>query len=343
MESRQWSITFVKYIVKMSSRALPTYSVAIRTLGKAGEKYQKLLESIIVQTHPPEKIVVYLAEGYQPPAESVGVEEIVVVAKGMVSQRACSECESEYLLLLDDDVVLAKDSAAKMCEYLQSFGGAYCVADVFNTANRSLRVRVVSFCKQLTLARKDDGWGVKICRNGSCSFNNSPSSRVVKSESGAGPASVWRRDAFRDICFGDEVWMDRFSYALGDDQLMFYKATVNGSYGLLCYDSGVEHLDAQSSQRDAQRDVNKVFYRSQLRFIIWYRSIFECSRSSGDRVLNLLSYLFSALFSGVIYLFVSILRASPSYITQFVRGQCEAIKYVASHEYNAIEKYKLKK
>ena len=64
------------------------YSVAIRTLGKAGEIYQKELDSLNNQTIRPEKIIVYLAEGYDKPKETIGWENVVYVKKGMVAQRA---------------------------------------------------------------------------------------------------------------------------------------------------------------------------------------------------------------------------------------------------------------
>ena len=41
---------------------LPKYSVAIRTLGTAGEKFRMELESIGRQTVLPEKVIVYVAE-----------------------------------------------------------------------------------------------------------------------------------------------------------------------------------------------------------------------------------------------------------------------------------------
>ncbi len=329
----------------MINSTLPTYSVAIRTLGKAGATYQNLLNSLAIQTHKPEKIVVYLAEGYDRPQETIGIEEVVVVPKGMIAQRALQykEIDSEYILLLDDDVLLAPDSAEKMCLHLSIQGGEYCVADTFGTSRRSLKQRVAAFCKQLSYTRRDDGWGVKICRNGSCSFNNRPSEDVVKTQSGAGPASMWRKDSFLYIRFEDERWMDRFSYALGDDQLMFYKVFVNDSYGLLFYNSGIEHMDAQTSQKSAVMDSRKTLFRSQLRFIVWYRSIYECSESWRDRVLNIASYLtlIAVIFSS--HLLLSIVKLSPSIIMQFVKGQIEAMRYVRSEEYARVPKFKIEK
>ena len=40
------------------------YTAVIRTLGKAGEKYRCLLDSLVNQTIKPSRILVYIAEGY---------------------------------------------------------------------------------------------------------------------------------------------------------------------------------------------------------------------------------------------------------------------------------------
>ena len=83
-----------------------TYSVAIRTLGKSPETLRAELESLHAQTVKPEKIIIYLAKGYERPSFTVGYEEYVLVNKGMVAQRALpyDEIDSECVLLLDDDV-----------------------------------------------------------------------------------------------------------------------------------------------------------------------------------------------------------------------------------------------
>ena len=98
------------------------YSVAIRTLGTAGEKYQQMLDSLDSQTIRPKSIMVYIAEGYPLPKETIGYEKYVYVKKGMVSQRALSydEISTEYILFLDDDVYLPPDGVKMMYEALQN-------------------------------------------------------------------------------------------------------------------------------------------------------------------------------------------------------------------------------
>ena len=68
---------------------LPKYSVAIRTLGTAGEKFRIELESIGRQTVLPEKVIVYVAEstGVKFQDDCFCGEKYVYVAKGMVAQR----------------------------------------------------------------------------------------------------------------------------------------------------------------------------------------------------------------------------------------------------------------
>ena len=51
------------------------YTVVIRTLGVAGEKYQILLNSLNKQTILPSKILVYIAEGY----EIISVRKILTI------------------------------------------------------------------------------------------------------------------------------------------------------------------------------------------------------------------------------------------------------------------------
>lgn len=59
-----------------------SYSVAIRTLGKAGDMFSRLIYSLKSQTIPPSGIYVYIAEGYELPPndfltkDSMGVLQI---------------------------------------------------------------------------------------------------------------------------------------------------------------------------------------------------------------------------------------------------------------------------
>lgn len=96
------SIPFLKNDMQMK------YTAVIRTLGKGGKNYQRLLNSLLEQSIRPTSVLVYIAEGYPLPKETVGIEQCVYVKKGMVAQRALAydEVSTEYCLFLDDDVYL---------------------------------------------------------------------------------------------------------------------------------------------------------------------------------------------------------------------------------------------
>ena len=103
------------------------YSVTIRTLGKNPETLKRELESIARQTVLPNEIIIYIAEGYERPSYTIGEEKYVWVRKGMVAQRALKyeEISSEVVLMLDDDVELAEDSAEKMLKAMENNGIHY--------------------------------------------------------------------------------------------------------------------------------------------------------------------------------------------------------------------------
>lgn len=50
-----------------------SYSIAIRTLGTAGDKFNRELQSIACQTLKPEKVVIYIAQGYARPTGTIGI------------------------------------------------------------------------------------------------------------------------------------------------------------------------------------------------------------------------------------------------------------------------------
>ena len=101
------------------------YSVVIRTLGTAGEKYGELLKSIEEQTVRPEEVVVVIADGYKPSPYHTANERIVYTRKGMVNQRQVGfeEARYPYLLVVDDDIKLAPNFAEKALHSME-FSGA---------------------------------------------------------------------------------------------------------------------------------------------------------------------------------------------------------------------------
>lgn len=158
------------------------YTVVIRTLGIAGEKYQTLLNSLNRQTVQPSKILVYIAEGYAIPKETIGKEQYIYVKKGMVAQRALlyEEVDTEFILFLDDDVYLPETAVEQLYWYLVDNDADVISPDVFPNAERSFLGKCQMMLSGRMLARKDDGkWGYKVMRNAGYSYNNHPSREFI--------------------------------------------------------------------------------------------------------------------------------------------------------------------
>ena len=103
---------------------MKNYCAVIRTLGRGGEKYQQLLNSLVSQSIPPHKILVYIADGYPLPKETVGYETYIRCPKGRVAQRSLSfkEVDSDYILFCDDDIKLEESAVEKLFAEMQITG-----------------------------------------------------------------------------------------------------------------------------------------------------------------------------------------------------------------------------
>ena len=258
-------------------KRLPSYSVAIRTLGTAGETFRRELESLACQSVPPERVLVYIAEGFSRPEFTVGKEEYVWVPRGMMSQRILryDEIHSDCLLLLDDDVELSPDSAERLLTALVE-NDADCVgADVFRNHRMSLRTKIFAAVTSLVFPHGDRNWAFKIRRNGSFSYLGRPDKAYYPSQSGGGPASLWRKESFLRLRMEDELWLEQLGFPFEEDTLLFYKLYLNrGRLGIL-YDAGIDHLDAQSASGAFRKSPRHFYIRAKASLMVWWRTCYK--------------------------------------------------------------------
>ena len=177
------------------------YSIAIRTLGTSGEKFVRELESIKRQTVQPEKVIIYIAEGYPRPEYTIGKEEYVWVKKGMMRQRVLryDEIDSPLIMLLDDDVELESDSAEKMIEALVKNNLDCLAAVTFRNYKISVAKKFYIALTNMIFPHWSDIWSVIIHSNGSFSYNNHPVKDVYLSQSASGPAALWCKQVFLNL------------------------------------------------------------------------------------------------------------------------------------------------
>ena len=240
------------------------YSIAIRTLGTSGDKFVRELESIKRQTVQPEKVVIYIAEGYKRPDYTIGKEEYVWVKKGMMRQRVLpyNEIDTPLIMLLDDDVELADDSAEKLIKALEEDKFDCIAADTFQNHKMSYAGKMYAAITNLVFPHISNTWAFKIHSNGSFSYNIKITRDVYFSQSAAGPAALWRKDVFLKLQFEQELWLERFGFPYGEDALTYNKLHKNGYRLGVHYNCGIKNLDGKSSSGAFQMNPKKYYLDS---------------------------------------------------------------------------------
>lgn len=314
-----------------------SYSVAIRTLGLAGNKYQILLDSLISQTIKPQKIIVYIAEGYQLPKETIGIERYVYVKKGMVSQRALpyNEIDSEYILFLDDDVYLPEDGVERLFEALVSNSAAAVSPDVFHNAERLLRVKILMAISGRMWPRKDDKrWAYKVMSNAGYSYNINPSLDVYESQTNAGPCFLCSKKDFLEIRFDEELWLEECAYPLGEDQVMFYKMYLKGFKQCTVYNTGILHMDAGTTLNSPDKERKLVYSDFRFKTIFWHRFLFSSRKTLLYKLLDLIAIIYTFIFA----LLVSLVKLRFDIFKIKIKAISDGIKFIKSTQYNLLPK-----
>lgn len=313
------------------------YCVAIRTLGTASEKYQTLLDSLVSQTLPPKKILVYIPHGYPAPKETVGIELIVRCEKGMITQRSLSfdEIDTDYVLFCDDDLFLPPDYVENMFQGLEENNGDCIAVNVYNQHKLSLRMKLAIFLHSFVTPRKNDGWLIKMKRNCSYSYNNNPQSNYMQTESAPGASCLCKKSVYQAIHFDDERWLENMKFPAGEDTLFYYKMHLMGFRVLQYMNSGAIHLDAQAGQRPNY--TNKMFLQKKNMVAMWYRIIYNIkSKSSREKFRCIMALSLRCIF-GVFTLPLEVIHYKQfRFFIDYFRGLYAGYKYVHSDEYKKI-------
>lgn len=315
------------------------YSAVIRTLGKAGEAYQTTLDSLMHQTIKPSSVVVYIAEGYPIPKETIGTEKYVYVPKGMVAQRALQydEVSTEYCLFLDDDVYLPADAVEKMYNEMVQHNAQVISPCTFENHKASFKSKLIRTLTGKEVCRfGGNKWGYKVLRTAGFSYNNNPTLPVYESQSNAGPCFFCRKDDFLKINYDEELWLDKTYYALPDDQIMFYKMFKTGLKILTSFDSGVVHLDASSTiTNQIEKSIKLIFSEYRNKLIFWHRFIYLPDKSLLLRLWDVISIGYAYVVQTFKYALKSMLGKKDE-ANAFFGGIKDALKFLRSQEYRQL-------
>ena len=316
------------------------YSIAIRTLGRAGEKYQKLLDSIAKSKIQPDKVIVVLPKGAQLPEEKLGWEQFVFCEKSMIQQRieALDYIDSDYTLFLDDDISFDDDFVEKLLKPLEenlydcstgplfSFFPASTLGKVAGTLTASVSISLFSRDKY-----------VKILRSGGWSYHTFDTfvERYYPTESFAWTCFMIKTDVMRRLKMQDEkIWLERFGYAAGDDRVMAYKLIKMGYTACIVSNALYDHNDAKTST-SAEEMVNTKpgFCMAFMHTVFWQRFIQDTEKSVVMRTINRLCFEYWNRTMLFYHMLKSLNPSHKPFRKAFVDGVKAGKEYIKTKEY----------
>lgn len=321
------------------------YTVAIRTLGKSGKAYQKMLDSLMAQTVRPSAIFVYIAEGYPLPKETMGIERYVYVRKGMAAQRALhyEEVNTEYMLFLDDDVYLPPHAVETLYAELIEYGAQVISPCVFLNHKVGVKDKIRSSLFGREMCRLwGKRWGYKVLRTAGFSYNNNPVKPVYESQTNAGPCLFCKKEDFLKIHYEDELWLDETYYAFPDDQVMFYKMYKAGLKVFTSFDSGIIHMDAQTTIARLSEKTEKLIYSEyRNKLIFWHRFVFLPEKNLLLKLWSVMAIMYAYGIQSIKYGLKFILGNKRMPIA-FKKGVVAGISFILSSEYRRLPKIESK-
>ena len=317
------------------------YSVIIRTIGKAGEKYQKLLDSIAKLDPLPREVIVVLPEGYAEPEEKLGWETFYYSPKGMVAQRmyGVNKCTTPYALICDDDVCFESDFVQKLHEPIAkglcslSAGPLYSFLPIKGA--KALFSALIGAAAPTVFHR--DRY-VSVLRTAGYSYNRhlQPEKRkYYEAQSLAWTCFYADMTSLRSIELEDEVWLDANGYAAYDDQTMFYKAWLRGIKTMVVADAFYEHQDAKTSTRNNKPLVLRCLALN--RIIFWHRFMYSMETNTLSRLWTRLCFGYRMLCARVwSYIYYLCKRYSKEDLMITFTAYRDGWHYVKSEEYQAL-------
>ena len=318
-----------------------SYSVAIRTLGTAGEKYTKLLKSIEKQNVKPERIVVVLPHGFTPPEPVLGSEQFVFSDKGMVPQRleALKYIDSDYVLFCDDDVEFIPEyieriadgllnhgfsvAAGPLLSFFPPKGIVYLVGSVVGEASVMLRGRGDTY--------------VRILGTGGFSYNRSidlERHKIYKTESLAGTCFCASTEAMKAVHMDDELWLEKNGFAAWEDRVMLSKLIVNGYKACVVSDAEYAHNDGKTSVKKLR--LEPVFARGFNHYVYWHRFLYTPAKGLRRAWLKWCIGYYKVMFNLYFILRIAAKQSHKEERKAWNKGFKAAKVYVRSDEYKAI-------
>lgn len=254
------------------------YSVIIRTTGKAGEKYQRLLDSIAALQPQPKEVLVVLPHGFDLPPERLGWETFCFCEKGILNQRqyGTMQCKTQYALFCDDDVCFGKDFVSKLYQPIADGIASISAGPLTEFfPNKGAASLFYMLTGAAIPRRNSNGKYVTIlATTGYTYYRNIDTSKTAYLETESLPGTCYFGDVeqIRKIHMEDELWLEKNGFATMEDQTFFYKATLSGIKTVVVTDALYAHLDGRTSWNVSAKNSYALEFN---RYVFWYRFIYS--------------------------------------------------------------------
>ena len=263
----------VRRKMMIDNKTITGYTIAIRTLGTAGDKFLAQLDSLHKLVPAPESINVYIPHGYTIPEVPYLDVKFFRCDKGMVAQRALpfDEIKTEWILFLDDDIVVPPDGVERLFRVAKEMS-ADCVSVDHEAVNGFAGV-----LKRIVVSgwwpHRDASVAFKVGKNGEYTYCRHPERNGMATECVCFQNFLVRKSAHLAVHLEEERWMDRFGYAL-HDELVYAKKLIGNGYKIATYFADdFLHLDGKSGhvKISARSEARKFGYR----FAAWHRNVYN--------------------------------------------------------------------
>lgn len=319
------------------------YSVIIRTIGKANEKYQKLLDSIAGLEPQPKEVIVVLPEGYALPEQQLGWETFYFSKKGMVAQRTygLSVCKTKFAFFCDDDVNFGSDFIEKLHEPLAEGIGSLSVAPLYSFLPEKGVKTIVSAVTAgaiPTVFHKENY--CTVLRGTGYSFNRNlkKEKKYYTTKSAAGTCFYANIDDLKKVQFEQETWIDKNGHASLEDQVMFYKAYLMGFKTIVVTNAYYVHADARTSIQNNQ--LKPRYCEAFNKAVFWHRFIYSNEKNGFGRFLARFCFGYKKMCSVLYGWFsVTVKKADKKGLELTKQGYKDAYRYIDSEEYGSLHKY----
>ena len=320
------------------------YSVIIRTIGKANEKYQKLLDSINRLTPQPKEVIVVLPEGYELPRQKLGWETFCYSKKGMVSQRmyGITVCKTKFALICDDDVNFGSDFVQKLHEPLEQSTGSLSIAPLYSfLPPKGFKTFIGALFGTAVPTVFHKSNYCTILKGAGYSFNRhlKKHKKYYNTQSAAGTCFYANIDDLKTVKFEAEKWIDMNEYSAIEDTVMFYKAYLMGIKTIVVTNAVYVHEDAKTSTRNNQEVVK---YCSAFNMVVfWHRFIYLSQKNAMNRFSAYVCFAYKRICTILYEWFYYILNKNDKQCLVLTKkGMKDAYKYIGSKEYSLLHDYR---